>query len=72
MKQLKKGPVRFDALFSPAPSRDEVVTLFLALLELLRLGRAGVVQDGVFGEILLEPRESDGSTEGEIEIDGYA
>ena len=72
LKQLKKGPVRFDALFSPAPSRDEVVTLFLALLELLRLGRAGVVQDGVFGEILLEPRESDGSTEGEIEIDGYA
>ena len=72
LKQLKKGPVRFDALFSPAPSRDEVVTLFLALLELLRLGRAGVVQDGVFGEILLEPRESDGSMEGEIEIDGYA
>jgi segregation and condensation protein A len=49
LKRLKKGPVRFEELFSPEPSRDEVVTLFLALLELLRLGRAAVMQEGVFG-----------------------
>ena len=71
LKRLKKGPVRFEKLFSPNPSRDEVVTLFLALLELLRLGRAGVNQEGIFGDMVLEPRES-GDAEGDFEIDGYA
>ena len=70
LKRLKKGPVRFEELFSPTPSRDEVVTLFLALLELLRLGRAGVRQDGIFGDMMLEPRDS-GSMEGDLQIDGY-
>ena len=72
LKRLKKGPVRFEALFSEHPSRDEVVTLFLALLELLRLGRAGVSQEGVFGDIMLEPRTPDNNTNEELEIDGYA
>jgi len=72
LRRLKKGPVHFDELFSESPSRDEVVTLFLALLELLRLGRAGVSQDGVFGDIVLEPREGENLTEGELTIDGYA
>lgn len=71
LRKLKKGPVRFEKLFSPHPTRDEVVTLFLALLELMRLGRAGVAQDGVFGEMLVEPREGNGDTEGTLEIDGY-
>lgn len=70
LKRLKKGPVRFEELFSPHPSRDEVVTLFLALLELLRLGRAGVKQEGIFGEMTLEAR-SGGETEGDLQIDGY-
>ena len=69
LKKLKKGPVRFEELFSPEPSRDEVVTLFLALLELLRLGRAGVKQEGIFGEMVLEPLE--GAAEGDLQIDGY-
>ena len=70
LRRLKKGPVKFDELFSPAPSRDEVVTLFLALLELLRLGRVSAEQDGVFGEMVLEARTGD-PAEGEFEIDGY-
>ena len=70
LKRLKKGPVRFEELFSPAPTRDEVVTLFLALLELLRLGRAAVAQDGVFGDMVLEPRQGE-PTEGDLQIDGY-
>ncbi|MBE5771923.1 MAG: segregation/condensation protein A [Clostridia bacterium] len=72
LRRLKKGPVHFEELFSEAPSRDEVVTLFLALLELLRLGRAGVSQDGIFGDIVLEPREGENLTEGELTVDGYA
>lgn len=71
LKHLKKGPVRFDKLFSEHPSRDEVVTLFLAVLELLRLGRTHVVQDGIFGDIMLEPRQPETPTEGEMNIDGY-
>ena len=71
LRRLKKGPVRFEDLFSPHPSRDEVVTLFLALLELLRLGRAGVVQDGVFGDMVLEARSDNTVTEEALEIDGY-
>lgn len=71
LRRLKKGPVRFEELFSDHPSRDEVVTLFLALLELLRLGRAGATQDATFGQIVLEAREGNGDTEGETEIDGY-
>ena len=70
LRRLKKGKVRFEELFSPHPTRDEVVTLFLALLELLRLGRAGVSQDAIFGDMVLEPREG-GDTEGTMEIDGY-
>ena len=71
LKRLKKGPVRFDALFSATPSRDEVVTLFLALLELLRLGRAAVVQEGIFGDMMLEPRQGNADVEGDLQIDGY-
>lgn len=71
LKRLRQGPVRFNELFSPRPTRDEVVTLFLSLLELLRLGRAAVAQESVFGEMLLEPREGS-PTEGEIDSDGYA
>ena len=71
LKHLKKGPVHFDKLFSEHPSRDEVVTLFLAVLELLRLGRTAVVQDGVFGDILLEPRTPENPMEGDMKIDGY-
>ena len=56
LRRLKKGPVKFDELFSPQPSRDEVVTLFLALLELLRLGRVSAEQDGIFGDMVLEAR----------------
>ncbi|MBE5787902.1 MAG: hypothetical protein E7324_10270, partial [Clostridiales bacterium] len=72
LKRLKKGPVKFDELFSSSPSRDEVVTLFLALLELLRLGRAAVIQEGIFGDMMLEPREPEAHTEGELQVDGYA
>ena len=70
LRRLKKGPVKFDELFSPQPSKDEVVTLFLALLELLRLGRVSAEQDGIFGEMVLEARAGE-PTEGDLQIDGY-
>ena len=53
--RLVLGPARFEELFSEAPDREEVVTLFIALLELLKLGKAHVEQDGTFDSILLVP-----------------
>ena len=52
---LKKGPVPFDELFSGRPSRQEAVTLFIALLELLKRGKAHVSQSGTFNRIILHP-----------------
>ena len=59
--RLSVGTVRFTQLFSVAPDREEVVTLFMALLELLKLGKAHVMQTGTFGDMTLLPgrRESD-------------
>lgn len=53
--RLSAGKVRFSGLFSEKPGREEVVTLFIALLELLKLGKAHVVQADSFGEMLLLP-----------------
>ena len=56
VKRIKIGPVSFFELMGDAPSRDEVVSTFLALLELLKLGRAKASQNGVFGEIIISAR----------------
>ncbi|MBE5768107.1 MAG: segregation/condensation protein A [Clostridiales bacterium] len=50
-----QGRMRFDEAFSACPTREEVVTLFLALLELLKLGETHIEQDEICGEILLLP-----------------
>jgi segregation and condensation protein A len=50
-KRLKRGNVRFSELFDGAPGRAEVVSVFLALLELLRLGAVRVRQSAIYGEI---------------------
>ena len=51
IRQRKR--MRFEEIFSEAPSKEEVVTYFLALLELLKLGQMHILQEGVYGEILL-------------------
>ena len=53
--RLVLGETRFEALFSDAPGREEVVTLFIALLELLKLGKVYVKQSATFEEITLMP-----------------
>ena len=54
-KQLRHGPVTFSSLFDRNTTRDEVISTFLALLELIKAGRAAAVQDGTYSEILIEP-----------------
>ena len=63
MKKRKR--MRFEEVFSDAPTREEVVTYFLAVLELLKLGQIHLRQQDTYGEIELmagrgKPEESDG------------
>ncbi|MCL1964628.1 MAG: segregation/condensation protein A [Firmicutes bacterium] len=55
--RLRKGPCAFDALFPERPTPGEVVTVFMAVLELLRLGRLRLEQTRVFGEMILSERK---------------
>ena len=43
-------------LFGGMVSRQEIVCTFLAVLELMKLNRIAAVQDGVFGQIVVEAR----------------
>ena len=61
----RKGRMRFEEAFSGAPTKEEVVTLFLALLELLKLGEAHIEQEGVYGDILLLPGRREDTEEEE-------
>lgn len=51
----KEKQVSFMTLLSGAPSKEEVVTLFLALLEILKLGKAHIEQERVYDTIMLLP-----------------
>ncbi len=54
LQKLRKNKrIRFEDALSDAPTREEVVTYFLAVLELLKLGRMHAVQNGTYGEIEL-------------------
>jgi len=53
--RLRQGEVSFDSLFEDEPCRAEIVGLFMAMLELLRLNRLTIRQHGVFGDITLLP-----------------
>lgn len=53
VRTIKAGSCSFFSLISEEPTREEVITFFLAMLELLRLGRVQVRQERVHGDILL-------------------
>jgi segregation and condensation protein A len=52
--RLREGPCVFESLFGGLPTRGEVVALFLALLEMMRLRRVTLRQAGTFAPIWLE------------------
>ena len=53
-RRLRGGvSISFDSLFDEAPCREQVVSLFMAMLELLKLNRLAIRQSSTFGEILL-------------------
>lgn len=49
----KKKRMKLSDVFSEAPTREEVLTLFLAMLELLKLGEMHAIQNSIYGDIEL-------------------
>ena len=49
-----EGRVAFSRLFDGAPGKSEVIGVFLALLELMRLGRVHASQSTPYAEIMLQ------------------
>lgn len=49
--RLQQGKLKLSQLFEECKSREECVVTFLALLEMIKLSRAIVRQDQLFGEI---------------------
>ncbi len=49
------GRVTFHRLLGSVKTRAEAIVTFLALLEMIRLGRVSVEQSGVYGEIVISP-----------------
>ncbi len=54
-RRLRAGETHFNELLDGATGREEIVTLFIALLELLKLGKAHITQNGTFDMIVLHP-----------------
>lgn len=52
-RRLRSGPVVFSELFSENMTRVELVTMFMALLEMVKLSRIRVDQSTPFSDILL-------------------
>ena len=52
-RSVRRGGCRFSELFGEDFTRQEVVTMFLALLELIKLNRLHVSQDAAYDEIIL-------------------
>ena len=50
-KRLKNGPVMFFSLFEDSPVKEEVISVFLALLELLKLSKVKAVQKSEYEDI---------------------
>ena len=67
--RLRKGPVLFSDMLSDRVTRDEIVSYFMAMLELLKLGRLHARQDQAFDDILLTPGRRNGE-DGESGEDG--
>jgi len=55
----EKKQTSFSALFDENAQFDEVVSVFIALLELIRLERVSVLQEDIFGEIQLIARRKE-------------
>ncbi len=56
-RMVRKGRCAFTALFEDAADRDEVITMFMAMLEMVKHSRLHISQESTYGEIYLERAE---------------
>lgn len=66
-KRVKNGPVSFFSLFEDAPAKEEVITVFLALLELLKLSQVKATQKDEYEDIIIEKADPPETTGGSSE-----
>lgn len=66
-KRVKNGPVSFFSLFEDAPAKEEVITVFLALLELLKLSQVKATQKDEYEDIIIEKADPPEATGGSSE-----
>lgn len=60
-KLAENSKVRFEELFGEDFTKSEIINTFLALLELLKIQYASVVQEDLFGNIHIEKKEGGAS-----------
>ena len=51
---ISRSNIKFSELFLESASRDEVITTFMALLELIKMQVIRVSQDNLFSDIQIE------------------
>ncbi len=64
-RMVRKGRCAFTALFEDAADRDEVITMFMAMLEMVKHSRLHISQESTYGEIYLERAEAPAAQEQE-------
>ena len=52
-RRLRRGSLKFMELFAPDYSREEIVTMFRAILEMAKLSRLHIEQGDPYGDIVL-------------------
>ena len=57
-RMVRKGRCAFTTLFEDAADRDEVITMFMAMLEMVKHSRLRISQESIYGEIYLERAET--------------
>ena len=62
-RMVRKGRCAFTALFEDAADRDEVITRFMAMLEMVKHSRLHISQESTYGEIYLERAEAPAAQE---------
>ena len=62
-RMVRKGRYTFTALFEDAADRDEVITMFMAMLEMVKHSRLHISQESTYGEIYLERAEAPAAQE---------
>ncbi|MCR4707862.1 MAG: segregation/condensation protein A [Clostridiales bacterium] len=59
VSRIRRGAVLFSDLLSDQVTRDEIITYFMAMLELVRMGKLHVRQESAYEDILILPAKGD-------------